>query len=191
MGFLDVLFGKRVFCERCHTKTKAKEAVKKRGRFFCSDDCRNQWSKANPPPKATGGDPASYREKGLELLKLAQDYMGIVLKVSGGKTMSGTNIISINVAAADARDAYSLTQSNLMKYEREALESLSYLYALGLTENAEALESFDFQPIYEMSVVGAGPLQQKRVRKMVTPAFEWINKTIDALDGMAGSTLLL
>src|SRR5262245_24420416 len=48
------MFGAKVECDGCDRKLKQRDAMYHRGSYFCSVECRDAWSKRNPPRMATG-----------------------------------------------------------------------------------------------------------------------------------------
>lgn len=48
------MFGAKVECDGCNRKLKQRDAMYHRGSYFCSAECRETWTKANPPRMAQG-----------------------------------------------------------------------------------------------------------------------------------------
>jgi hypothetical protein len=175
------LFGKKVVCFQCDRKVKEKDTRFRRGFRFCSDQCVANFLAENVLAPREAGTPESYTQAALHELQYALVELTNILKVSGGQVFSAENLLSPDVLRVSAAlSSMEETKDAFARYNAHVTQALPYLYAVNRTTDADLLETIDLEELYDLSALGSGPLQQRKVRNLVQPAYEQVARIVQS-----------
>jgi hypothetical protein len=174
------LFGKKVACFQCDKKTKEKDTIFRRGFRFCSPTCVDDFLVANPL-KPREGDEASWRADAEQHIGLAYGEMASIVRVSGGNVSGSANVAANLVGGITALQSMEAVQDAFARYNMHVLNALPLLYGLGRDSQCAALESQDLDALYDLSAMGAGPVQMRKVRQLTEPVAKLVLQVYESL----------
>lgn len=131
------MFGAKVECDGCDRKLKKRDAMYHRGSYFCSVECRETWSKANPPRMAAGTPDELKRE----LVRLV-DMALAERDRAGGDLLADAVIGALPVIGGmHSRNAAMDRSYALDEATRYQHEILAIMNTLGYDDEARVLDS--------------------------------------------------
>ena len=174
-------FGKKVACFQCDKKVKLAATKLRRGFRFCSDTCVSDFLATNvlrPRPNVPESDYTNQAVMELgaavsELNRLLGEQR-VTISGSAGSILGAISAAQAVQQLEDAKDA-------VFRYNDHVTNALPFLYALGRKEDADYLECVDLEEIQDMSALGAGPLQNSKIRTIVRPIAERVARIAESL----------
>lgn len=178
---LGFLFGKKVVCFQCDKKVKEKQAFYRRGFHVCSQACLESFLAENqlrPPPDLP---PEKYPEHAKLEMELALSEITGVVRVSGGSVGYAAGLIGGSIAVSAAIQSLEDAKDGVARYNDHVLRALPLLQAMGMKAEADFLETVNLDVVYEMSAIGAGRVQQNRIRKIAEPVGQRVAMIVQEL----------
>lgn len=174
------LFAKKIQCFHCDQNVKEKESTYRRGFRFCRLGCVEAFLEGSPL-RPHGGDSASWRTQAKLELELAFGELASIVQISGGKIRGSAHVAGNVLSAVQAIQAMEGVTDAYARYNSHVLQALPYLYALGLDERCAELETQDLDALYDLTAMGAGSLQMRKVRNLVEPVVPVVETALAAV----------
>ena len=174
------LFGKKVPCFQCDKKVKEKETLYRRGFRFCSAGCVTSFL-ADSPLKPRGGAESLWRVQAKAELGLALGELVAIHRVAGGNSSLFGSSQVMGIGAAVALNNKDEVQEAFARYNAHLIQARPYLYGFGMKDHCDALETQDLDELFELSALGAGPMQMRKVRDLVEPVVPVVQRAYEAL----------
>jgi hypothetical protein len=161
------LFASKIECFACGKKVKEKESFFRRHMRFCGEPCATRYAAANPVLVRAVESPEQTRQSAeARLLAMAGELVAALAAAGSSTSMVYRgSAVGAGLAVARLEDV----QQCMHRFDAHVLDALPYLYALGMTGHAARLECIDLDPIHNLSSIGSGPAQQKRIRAYLEP----------------------
>jgi hypothetical protein len=174
-------FGKKVVCFQCDAKVKLATTKLRRGFRFCSDACVSAFLAANvlrprPTVAATEYTHQAVMELGAAVGELNR-LLGserVTISGSAGSILGAVSAAQAMQQLEDAKDA-------VFRYNDHVTNALPFLYALGRQTDCDYLECVDLESVQDMSALGAGPLQNAKIKNLVRPVAERVARIAESL----------
>ena len=158
-----MFWSKKVACEHCGKKAKAKDAIYTRGSQFCSAACRDAWTAANPPPIARGEKGKLEQDLALVIDAALDEYskafgvprsrVGISVGIGVSAELGVRGVVGA-IDNINAQHEAELRQTALMTFQTHLLRCPPLLRALGHETTAMRIEEIDFMATIEAGKVG-------------------------------------
>lgn len=134
------MFWKKVDCDGCNKKVRESTAIYHRGSYFCTAECRDSWTRANPPLTAKG-EPDKLRRTLVETIDAAFGELAVVrgehhdaIADAVGRMVPMIGKINAQHDAQDKVDA-------MARFQGYAYECIPLLNGLGFHEEVAAFDS--------------------------------------------------
>lgn len=134
------MFGRKVECDGCNAKIKAKDSIFHRGSHFCNTACLGVWEKVNPPRTAQGS-PDELKHNLIHTISSALDEY----KLGQGSFLDdfATRMIPL-VGRANADMDAQVRSEHAARFVEYTHECIPIARALGYTDEVRVLEKFGF-----------------------------------------------
>jgi hypothetical protein len=174
------LFAKKIQCFHCDHIVKEKESIYRRGFRFCRQGCVEAFL-VDSPLRPHGGDSASWHSQAKLELELAFGELAAIVTISGGEYRGSANVGGNVLGAVQAIQAMEGVTDAYARYNSHVLQALPYLYALGLDDRCAELETQDLDALYDLTAMGAGSMQMRKVRNLVEPVVPVVEMALSAV----------
>jgi len=174
-------FGKKVACFQCDAKVKLASTKLRRGFRFCSDACVGAFLAANVLRPRPGVPESDYTNQAVMELGAAVGELNRLLGSDGVTITGSAGSILGAISAAQAMQQLEDAKDAVFRYNDHVTNALPFLYALGRQADADYLECVDLEEIQDMSALGAGPMQNAKVRRIVRPVAERVARIAESL----------
>ncbi|MGE0871321.1 MAG: hypothetical protein AB7P03_22360 [Kofleriaceae bacterium] len=135
------MFWRKVDCDGCNAKIRAKGAIFHRGSYFCNADCRDTWERANPP-RVAQGDPAQLKYDLIHTIDAALDEYRQSVAGPSVEQLAGRMVPL--VGSANARYDAQVRHEHSMRFTEYTHECIPIVRALGYDEEAAVLATYGF-----------------------------------------------
>jgi hypothetical protein len=176
-------FGNKVSCFQCDVKVKESTSRYRRGFRFCSDACVKAFLDANPMRPRADVPQSEYRRQAALELGLALTELNRLLGTNAVMLSQAAGVILEAAGVAQAIQAREAARDSVFHFSSHVTNALPFLYALGRQPDIDYLECVNLEPVAEMSVLGAGPAQDARIRQLVRPVAERVAGIAQAIAG--------